>query len=321
MNDSIQGLPSNGSAHVPVLAAELLNLLDPQPDDTIIDCTFGAGGHARRVARELGQDAVFIGVDRDPVAKRYFDLFSQYQPFRCRFIHGNFADALEDLDQNDFEADLIYLDLGVSSMQLDRPERGFSYNYNAPLDMRMDPSAKVTARQMVNELSHGELAHIFKSYGEERYAGQIASRICAEREKKPFETTLQLVDAVKAAIPTPARFGAGHPARRVFQGLRIAVNDELASLERGLENALSLLAPGGRLAVISFHSLEDRIVKQFFTARVGKCTCPPDLPQCVCKAQAELRVITRRPVAPSPDEMAENPRAQSAKLRVAEKLG
>ena len=321
LNDSIQGLPSNGSAHVPVLAAELLNLLDPQPDDTIIDCTFGAGGHARRVARELGQDAVFIGVDRDPVAKRYFDLFSQYQPFRCRFIHGNFADALEDLDQNDFEADLIYLDLGVSSMQLDRPERGFSYNYNAPLDMRMDPSAKVTARQMVNELSHGELAHIFKSYGEERYAGQIASRICAEREKKPFETTLQLVDAVKAAIPTPARFGAGHPARRVFQGLRIAVNDELASLERGLENALSLLAPGGRLAVISFHSLEDRIVKQFFTARVGKCTCPPDLPQCVCKAQAELRVITRRPVAPSPDEMAENPRAQSAKLRVAEKLG
>ena len=321
LNDSIQGLPSNGSAHVPVLAAELLNLLDPQPDDAIIDCTFGAGGHARRVARELGQDAVFIGVDRDPVAKRYFDLFSQYQPFRCRFIHGNFADALEDLDQNDFEADLIYLDLGVSSMQLDRPERGFSYNYNAPLDMRMDPSAKVTARQMVNELSHGELAHIFKSYGEERYAGQIASRICAEREKKPFETTLQLVDAVKAAIPTPARFGAGHPARRVFQALRIAVNDELASLERGLENALSLLAPGGRLAVISFHSLEDRIVKQFFTARVGKCTCPPDLPQCVCKAQAELRVITRRPVAPSPDEMAENPRAQSAKLRVAEKLG
>lgn len=321
LNNSIQGLPSNGSAHVPVLAAELLSLLDPQPDDTIIDCTFGAGGHARRVTRELSQDAVFIGVDRDPVAKRYFDLFSQYQPFRCRFIHGNFADALEDLDQNDFEADLIYLDLGVSSMQLDRPERGFSYSYNAPLDMRMDPSAKVTARQMVNELSHGELARIFKSYGEERYAGQIASRICAEREKKPFETTLQLVDAVKAAIPTPARFGAGHPARRVFQALRIAVNDELASLERGLENALSLLAPGGRLAVISFHSLEDRIVKQFFTARVGKCTCPPDLPECVCKAQAELRVITRRPVAPSPDEMAENPRAQSAKLRVAEKLG
>lgn len=321
LNDSIQGLPSNGSAHVPVLAAELLNLLDPQPDDTIIDCTFGAGGHARKVARELGQDAVFIGVDRDPVAKRYFDLFTQYQPFRCRFVHGNFADALEDMNQNGFEADLIYLDLGVSSMQLDRPERGFSYSYNAPLDMRMDPSGKTTARQLINELPYAELARIFKTYGEERYARQIARRICNERDKKPFESTLQLVDTVKAAIPTPARFGAGHPARRVFQALRIAVNDELDSLERGLENALSLLSPGGRLAVISFHSLEDRIAKQFFAARVGKCTCPPDLPKCVCKAKAEIRIVTRRPIAPSEDEIAENPRAQSAKLRVVEKLG
>lgn len=321
LNDSIQGFPSNGSAHVPVLAAELLKLLDPQPDDTIIDGTFGAGGHARKVAGELGRGALFIGIDRDPVAKRYFDLFSQYQPFRCRFIHGNFADALEDLNQNGIEADLIYLDLGVSSMQLDRPERGFSYSYNAPLDMRMDPGGKTTARQMVNELPYADLARIFKIYGEERYARQIARRICSEREKKPYETTLQLVDTVKAAIPTPARFGAGHPARRVFQALRIAVNDELESLTRGLENALSLLAPGGRLAVISFHSLEDRIVKQFFAARVGKCTCPPDLPQCVCKAKAEIRVITRRPISPSAVEIAENPRAQSAKLRVAEKLG
>jgi 16S rRNA (cytosine1402-N4)-methyltransferase len=321
LNDSIQGLPSNGSAHVPVLAAELLNLLDPQPDDTIIDCTFGAGGHARKVARELGQDAVFIGVDRDPVAKRYFDLFTQYQPFRCRFVHGNFADALEDMNQNGFEADLIYLDLGVSSMQLDRPERGFSYSYNAPLDMRMDPSGKTTARQLINELPYAELTRIFKKYGEERYASQIARRICRERDERPFETTLQLVDTVKAAIPTPARFGAGHPARRIFQALRIAVNDELDSLERGLENALALLAPGGRLAVISFHSLEDRIAKQFFAARVGKCTCPPDLPKCVCEAKAEVRIITRRPIAPSEDEIAENPRAQSAKLRVVEKLG
>ena len=321
LNDSIQGMPSNGSAHVPVLADELVNLLDPQLDDTIIDCTFGAGGHARKIAGELGKDAVFIGVDRDPVAKRYFDLFAQYQPFRCRFIHGNFADALEDLNQNGFEADLIYLDLGVSSMQLDRPERGFSYSYNAPLDMRMDPGRGITARQMVNEYEYTELARIFKTYGEERYARQIARHICYERSKKPFETTLQLVDAVKAAIPTPARFGAGHPARRVFQALRIAVNDELASLERGLENALALLAPGGRLAVISFHSLEDRIVKKFFTARVGKCTCPPDLPQCVCGAQAEIRIVTRRPVSPSAEEIADNPRSQSAKLRVAEKLG
>ena len=321
LNDSIQGVPSEGSAHLPVLADELVNLLDPQLDDTVIDCTFGAGGHARKIAGELGQDALFIGIDRDPVAKRYFDLFSQYQPFRCRFMHGNFADALEELGVNGFEVDLIYLDLGVSSMQLDRPERGFSYSYNAPLDMRMDPGRGITARQLVNEWDCSELERIFKVYGEERYARQIAKRICSERKKKPFETTLQLVDVVKSAIPTPARFGAGHPARRVFQALRIAVNDELASLERGLENALSLLAPGGRLAVISFHSLEDRIVKKFFAARVGKCTCPPDFPKCVCGAEAEVRIMTRRPVSPSAAEIADNPRSQSAKLRVAEKLG
>ena len=187
LNDSIQGLPSNGSAHVPVLAAELLNLLDPQPDDTIIDCTFGAGGHARKVARELGQDAVFIGVDRDPVAKRYFDLFSQYQPFRCRFIHGNFADALEDLNQNGFEADLIYLDLGVSSMQLDRPERGFSYSYNAPLDMRMDPSGqdhRPAAGQRAVPTPSWRTSS--RHYGEERYAGQIARRICARAREETF---------------------------------------------------------------------------------------------------------------------------------------
>lgn len=318
--NGLKGLSNGFAAHVPVLAAELVDLLDPQPEDTIIDCTFGAGGHARTIAGSIGERALFIGIDRDPVAKRYFDLFAQHQPFRCRFIQGNFADALEDLNVNGLEADLIYMDLGVSSMQLDRPERGFSYSYNAPLDMRMDPDNPVTAKQLVNELPYQELARIFKEYGEERYSRQIARRICADREKKPFETTLQLVDTVKAAIPTPARFGAGHPARRVFQALRIAVNDELGSLQRGLENALELLPSGGRLAAISFHSLEDRIVKQFFAARVGKCKCPPDLPQCVCGAKAELRILTRRPVSPSEEEISENPRAQSAKLRAVEKL-
>jgi 16S rRNA (cytosine1402-N4)-methyltransferase len=320
LNNSIRDLP-NGASHVPVLAAELLECLAPQPDDTVIDCTFGAGGHARRIAPELSQDALFIGIDRDPVAGRYFELFAQYQPFRCRFIRGNFADALQEMAEKGFEADLIYLDLGVSSMQLDRPERGFSYSYNAPLDMRMDPDNSVTAKKLVNELSVEELAGIFKAYGEERYARQIARRIASERKKASFETTLQLVDVIKAAIPTPARFGAGHPARRVFQALRIAVNDELSSLKRGLENALEVLSPGGRMAVISFHSLEDRIVKKFFAARIGRCKCPPDLPQCVCGAEAELRLITRRPVRPSPAELSENPRSQSAKLRVAEKLG
>ena len=319
LNNSMRDASSNG-AHQPVLAEELVELMVPQPGDKVIDCTFGAGGHARRVAAELGEEALFIGIDRDPVSQRYFDLFSQGRDFRCRFIQGNFADALQDMNEKGIDADLIYLDLGVSSMQLDRPERGFSYSYNAPLDMRMDPGSGISARELVNELSPEELARIFKDYGEERYARQIARRIVREREKKPYETTLQLVDTVKAAIPTPARFGSGHPARRVFQALRIAVNDELESLERGLENALKLLAPGGCLAVISFHSLEDRIVKHFFNARVGRCVCPPDLPQCGCGAEAELRVLTRRPLTPSEEEMAANPRSQSAKLRAAEKL-
>lgn len=319
-SNGIQGLEGGFAAHVPVLADELLDLLDPQPEDTVVDCTFGAGGHARTIAGALGEKATFIGIDRDPVAKGFFDIFAQHQPFRCRFMQGNFADALEDLHVNGFGADLVYMDLGVSSMQLDRPERGFSYSYNAPLDMRMDPDNPVTAKRLVNELPCGDLARIFKSYGEERYARQIARRICDEREKRPFETTLQLVDTVKAAIPTPARFGAGHPARRIFQALRIEVNNELGSLERGLENAIGLLPPGGRLAVISFHSLEDRIVKKFFAARVGKCKCPPDFPKCVCGAKAEIRILTRRPLSPSMREVSENPRAQSAKLRVAEKL-
>jgi 16S rRNA (cytosine1402-N4)-methyltransferase len=310
----------DGSAHSPVLASELVELLEPHHKDRVIDCTFGAGGHASQVAAELGPEGWLIGIDRDPVANKYFDLFSQSQKCNCRFIQSNFADALEDMVQNGYEADLIYLDLGVSSMQLDRPERGFSYSHNAPLDMRMDPGTKRTARDLVNELPQKELVRIFKTYGEERYAKQIARRICFEREKEPFETTLELVDTVKAAIPTPARFGSGHPARRVFQALRIAVNSELDSLERGLENALELLAPDGRLAVISFHSLEDRIVKRFFADRVGKCKCPPDLPTCVCKAKADVRIITRRPVTPSEEEKADNPRSQSAKLRVAEKI-
>lgn len=318
--NGLQGLSNGFAAHVPVLATELVDLLDPQPEDTVIDCTFGAGGHARLVSNLLGPKATFIGIDRDPVARSYFDLFSQHQPFRCRFMQGNFSDGLAQLNEKDFEADLIYMDLGVSSMQLDRPERGFSYSYNAPLDMRMDPGKPVTAKQLVNEMEYKELARMFKQYGEERYARQIAKRICNERERQPFETTLQLVDAIKGAIPTPARFGAGHPARRVFQALRIAVNDELGSLTRGLENALQLLAPGGRLAVISFHSLEDRIVKQFFAARVGKCTCPPDLPQCVCGSEAEIKLVSRRPLGPSEEEISDNPRSQSAKLRVAEKL-
>ena len=217
------------------------------------------------------------------------------------------------------EADAILLDLGVSSMQLDRPERGFSYAADAPLDMRMDPSAEVSARELVNELDERELQTIFHRYGEERYAKQIARAIVRRRRERPFERTGDLVDTIRAAIPAPARFGEGHPAKRVFQALRIAVNDELRSLEEALPAALEMLRPGGRLAVISFHSLEDRTVKTFMRDGERGCICPPDFPVCVCGNEPVLRALQRRPVRPSADEVAANPRAASARLRAAVK--
>jgi 16S rRNA (cytosine1402-N4)-methyltransferase len=219
------------------------------------------------------------------------------------------------------QADAILLDLGVSSMQLDRPERGFSYSVDAPLDMRMDTSQDLTARDVVNEWPERELVSIFRRYGEERYARQIAKAIVRRRKEQPFERTGELVDTIKSAIPAPARFGEGHPAKRVFQALRIAVNDELASLEAALPAALEMLRPGGRLAVIAFHSLEDRIVKQFLREKERGCTCPPDFPVCVCGHEPELRAVQRRPVRPGEAEIAANPRAASARLRAAVKAG
>jgi 16S rRNA (cytosine1402-N4)-methyltransferase len=218
-------------------------------------------------------------------------------------------------------ADAVLLDLGVSSMQLDRPERGFSYAADAPLDMRMDPSSTPSARDLVNEEPERELASIFKRYGEERYARQIARAIVRRRRERPFERTGELVETIKAAIPAPARFGDGHPAKRVFQALRIAVNDELGSLEAALPAALEMLRPGGRLAVVSFHSLEDRIVKRFLRERERGCTCPPEFPVCVCGHEPELRALARRPIRPGAAELAANPRASSARLRAAVKAG
>ena len=218
-------------------------------------------------------------------------------------------------------ADAILLDLGVSSMQLDRPERGFSYATDAPLDMRMDPSAEPSARELVNEADARELERIFRRYGEERYARQIARGIGRRRRKQPFERTGELVDTIKASIPAPARFGDGHPAKRVFQALRIAVNEELDALEDALPAAVEMLRPGGRIAVIAFHSLEDRIVKHFFREEARGCTCPPDFPVCACGHEPVLRVLTPRPVRPTAREAAMNPRAASARLRVAEKVG
>jgi 16S rRNA (cytosine1402-N4)-methyltransferase len=231
-------------------------------------------------------------------------------------LRGDFSVVLEQLAGNGVEADAILLDLGVSSMQIDRPERGFSYTADAPLDMRMDPSADVTAAGIVNEAAERDLAIIFKRYGEERYARQIAKAIVRRRKEQPFERTSDLVETIKAAIPAPARFGDGHPAKRVFQALRIAVNDELGALEAALPSAFSMLRPGGRLAVISFHSLEDRIVKRFMRDRERGCECPPDFPVCVCGKTPELRSTSRKAIRPSAAETAANPRSSSARLRV-----
>jgi 16S rRNA (cytosine1402-N4)-methyltransferase len=305
--------------HVPVLADEVRTHLAVRPGETVIDATFGAGGHARLLAADLEGQGRFIGIDRDTTVRPYFERFQPEARVQARFLRGDFSVVLPQLADNGVEADAILIDLGVSSMQIDQPERGFSYAVDAPLDMRMDPSGSVSAREVVNEWDERELATTFRRFGEERFARQIAHAIVARRAGQPFERTADLVETIKGAIPAPRRFGDGHPAKRVFQALRIAVNDELAALERALPAAVSMLRPGGRIAVISFHSLEDRIVKRFFAAEARGCVCPPDLPVCVCGREPVLRLLTRKAVRPSPAEVADNPRSASARLRVAQK--
>jgi 16S rRNA (cytosine1402-N4)-methyltransferase len=310
-------LQPSATDHVPVLADEVRESLAVQPGDTVIDATFGAGGHSALLAADLHGRGKLIAIDRDPTVRTYFERLERGSGVQARLLRGDFGVVLPQLADNGVQADAILLDLGVSSMQLDRPERGFSYATDAPLDMRMDTSQDFDARALVNEWPEKELVTIFRRYGEERYARQIAKAIVRRRRETPFERTGELVDTIKAAIPAPARFGEGHPAKRVFQALRIAVNDELASLEVALPAALDMLRPGGRLAVIAFHSLEDRIVKQFLRERERGCICPPDFPVCICGHEPELRAIQRRPVRPSEAEVAANPRAASARLRAA----
>jgi 16S rRNA (cytosine1402-N4)-methyltransferase len=302
--------------HVPVLAAEVRELLAVKPGETVIDATFGAGGHAALLAADLQARGRLIAIDRDPGARPYYDRLAKRAGVQMRFLRGDFAVVLDQLAQNGVEADAILLDLGVSSMQIDRPERGFSYTADAALDMRMDPAADVSAAGIVNEAAERDLATIFRRYGEERYARQIAKAIVRRRRERRFERTGDLVETIKAAIPAPARFGDGHPAKRVFQALRIAVNDELGSLEAALPAAFSMLRPGGRLAVISFHSLEDRRVKRFMRDLERGCECPPDFPVCVCGRQPELRSASRKAIRPSAQEIDANPRAASARLRL-----
>ncbi len=305
--------------HVPVLADEVLAALAPQPGNTIVDATFGSGGHSRLLLGRLEGQGRLIAIDRDPTVTPYFERLRRASAVKARLLHGEFSAVLSKLAANGVRADAILLDLGVSSMQLDRPERGFSYAADAPLDMRMDPTQETSARDVVNTWSERDLATVFRRYGEERYAKQIARAVVRRRRERPFERTGELVDTIRAAIPAPARFGDGHPAKRVFQALRIAVNGELDALEAALPAALAMLRPGGRLAVISFHSLEDRLVKRFLRDRERGCTCPPEFPVCVCGRRPELRALQRRPIRPGQAEVAANPRAASARLRAAVK--
>ncbi len=313
---SLKSVPAKpATPHEPVLVAEVIGTLAPTVGQTIIDCTFGAGGLARRLAPLLGRSGTYIAIDRDGGTEQYFATFSEGVDCHTRFVRADFAEGLRQLADEGVHADIILMDLGISSMQVDQPERGFSYSRNAPLDMRMDAGGGQTAADVLAEASEEELTGWFRAYGEERYARPIARAIVRRRETQPIASTCELVELIRGAIPTPALFAGGHPAKRVFQALRIVVNDELAILERGLDAAFGVLAPGGRMAVISFHSLEARIVKRFMQACARGCICPPDLPQCLCGHEPEAMLAIPKALGPKRDELERNPRAQSARLR------
>lgn len=320
VNDSrqIPDRPEQGPrGHLPVLAGELVDLIGPQPGETVIDCTFGAGGHARLVAERIGREGTLIAIDRDPVARARFQEFAADARCRTRFVADEFSLGLKSLQNEGIRASALYMDLGMSSLQVDAAERGFSYSHEAPLDMRMDPRQSLTAAEILNTWSEQQLGRMLRDLGEERYAGGISRQIVARR---PLHTTSDLVEAIKAGMPAAARFGSGHPARRSFQALRIAVNGELEAVDAALPIAWDTLETGGRMAVISFHSLEDRRIKRFFNELAIGCKCPPDLPVCVCGHEPEAEVLTRRPISAGEDEVAANPRARSARLRGALKL-
>ncbi len=303
--------------HVPVLATELIAVCDPQPGDVVVDCTFGGGGHTRLLTERIGPTGTLIAIDRDPAAERRFTEIEAELGTRSRFVRASFAEAIPDLAREGVAPDVIVMDLGVSSMQIDAWERGFSYSYDAPLDMRMDPAAGLSARDLVNEWPEQRIATILRELGEERHARAIARELVARR---PFETTAELVEAIRDAVPAAYRFGRGHPAKRSFQAIRIAVNGELEQLASALPTGWDLLATGGRVGVISFHSLEDRIAKRFLVDLARGCVCPPELPVCRCGGEPQAELLTRRAVAPTAEEVERNPRARSAHLRAARKL-
>ena len=305
--------------HISVLLDECIDGLNIKPDGIYVDGTLGGAGHSSQIAKRLTTGRL-IGIDRDPVAlKAAGERLAPYAD-RVTLVHSNFCEIAQVLkDLNIDGVDGILLDLGVSSPQLDDGSRGFSYMADAPLDMRMNSEDTLTAYDVVNTWSFEELKRILFDYGEERYAPKIASAICRIREEKPIETTLELVDVIRGAMPAQALREKQHPAKRSFQAIRIAVNDELGSVEKVMRDAVPCLNPGGRLAVITFHSLEDRIVKTAMAGAAKGCTCPPSFPVCVCGKKPLVHVITRKPITSTPEELERNPRARSAKLRVCEK--
>lgn len=307
--------------HLPVLASEVIQGLKLKSGGVYVDCTLGGGGHSELILKGSGPDGRLVALDQDPEAlsaaqKRLASYMS-----RVTFVRSNFSRLAEVLnDLNIMTVDGVLFDLGTSSYQLDNPARGFSYQHDAPLDMRMDPEREITAATLVNNMTAENLSEVIRKYGEERWASRIAEFICEERKRRPIETTGALVEVIKKAVPAGARREGPHPAKRTFQALRIAVNDELEILKSAVKKAVQVLAPGGRVCVITFHSLEDRIIKDLFRELAAPCTCPRDFPVCVCGGKKELEIITTKPVLPSPEELTVNPRARSAKLRIGEKV-
>jgi 16S rRNA (cytosine1402-N4)-methyltransferase len=295
--------------------------LDIRPDGIYVDGTLGGGGHSGAICRNLNERGTLIGIDRDRDA---LDVSSErLKEYKCKkyFVQSNYSDIKQVLNELKIEkVDGALLDLGVSSFQLDNPQRGFSYMNDAPLDMRMSQDDDFTAYDIVNDYDRNELIRVIGKYGEERWASRIADFIVKVRSDKPIESTYELVDVIKQAIPASARRTGPHPAKRTFQAIRIEVNDELSQLERAVEEFCDILAPGGRLCIITFHSLEDRIVKEIFSRRANPCTCPREFPICVCGKKADIKKITGKPFVPDAEETEENPRARSAKLRIAEKI-
>lgn len=310
---------SASRGHLPVLFDETLDWLDPKPGGVYVDCTVGGGGHAEGILARSSPDGRLLGLDADPTA--LVEAEARLRPYTSRFtlVHDNYASLERDARWHDFApCDAVLFDLGVSSFELDRPERGFSFRADAPLDMRFDQTQGQTAADLVNTLSEADLADVLFRYGEEPRARAIARAVAAERRRVPIETTAQLARLVERVVGSRGRI---HPATRTFQALRIAVNRELERLEAALPQAVEILKPGGRLAVITFHSLEDRIAKRFIADQARGCVCPRELPVCVCGRQPGLEVLTRKAVTPSEEEIRRNPRSRSAKLRVARKIG